>query len=77
MEYDYLLILGAGHTLITILSSFLAPVFTKGILISIVGLLPFTIFVAIVGLEVAVSVIQAFVFCILTASYLKDAIDLH
>lgn len=67
----------AGHTLLKILSSFLAPMFTSGIIAAVVTLLPFTIFVALIGLEIAVSFIQAYVFCILTASYLKDAIDLH
>jgi F-type H+-transporting ATPase subunit a len=33
--------------------------------------------VALCGLEICVSVIQAYVWCILTCSYLKDAIDLH
>jgi F-type H+-transporting ATPase subunit a len=33
--------------------------------------------VLLCGLEIAVSVIQAYVFCLLTCSYLKDAIDLH
>lgn len=42
-----------------------------------VTLLPFGIFTALIGLELAVSVIQAYVFCILTCSYIKDAIDLH
>ncbi|KAF7846093.1 hypothetical protein BT93_L5269 [Corymbia citriodora subsp. variegata] len=67
----------AGHTLLKILSGFLAPMFTSGIIAAVVTLLPFTIFVALIGLEIAVSFIQAYVFCILTASYLKDAIDLH
>jgi F-type H+-transporting ATPase subunit a len=35
------------------------------------------IFIALVGLEIAVSLIQAYVFTILTCSYLKDAIELH
>ena len=67
----------AGHTLLKILSSFLYPMFTGGIIISIITLIPFTIFVGLIGLEIAVSFIQAYVFTILTASYLKDAIDLH
>lgn len=60
-----------------ILSGFLAPMFTSGIIMAIVAILPFSIFLGIVALEVSVSFIQAYVFCILTASYLKDAIDLH
>jgi F-type H+-transporting ATPase subunit a len=67
----------AGHTLLKILSGFLAPMFTSGILAAVITLLPFTIFVALIGLEIAVSFIQAYVFCILTSSYIKDAIDLH
>lgn len=67
----------AGHTLLKILSGFLAPMFTSGVISAVITLLPFSIFVALIGLEIAVSFIQAYVFCILTSSYLKDAIDLH
>nr|YP_008994147.1 ATP synthase subunit 6 [Jaminaea angkorensis]AGJ71978.1 ATP synthase subunit 6 [Jaminaea angkorensis] len=67
----------AGHVLMKILSGFLWPMFTGGIVIALVTLIPFAIFLGIVGLELAVSFIQAYVFTILTASYLKDAIDLH
>jgi F-type H+-transporting ATPase subunit a len=69
--------LTAGHVLITILSGFLGPMFTAGVISAIITLVPFTVFLGIVGLEIAVSFVQAYVFCILTASYLKDAIDLH
>ena len=64
----------AGHTLLKILSTFLAQLFTTSIIAS---LIPFAIFVALIGLELAVSVIQAYVFCILTCSYVRDAIELH
>jgi F-type H+-transporting ATPase subunit a len=67
----------AGHTLLKILSGFLYPALTSGILMFFVTLLPMAIFIALVGLEIAVSVIQAYVFTILTCSYLKDAIELH
>ena len=67
----------AGHTLLKILSGFLAPMFTSGAITAVITLIPFSIFIALIGLEIAVSFIQAYVFCILTASYLKDAIDLH
>lgn len=67
----------AGHTLLKILSTFLAQLFTSGILVAVVTLIPFAIFVALIGLEIAVSVIQAYVFCILTCSYIKDALELH
>ena len=67
----------AGHTLLKILSTFLSKMFTGGILMAIITLIPFSIFVAIIGLELAVSVIQAYVFTLLLCSYLKDAILLH
>ena len=43
----------------------------------LVTLIPFALFLAILGLELAVAVIQAYVLTILTASYIKDAIELH
>jgi F-type H+-transporting ATPase subunit a len=67
----------AGHTLMKILSTFLAQLFTASILVAIVTIIPFAIFVALIGLELAVSVIQAYVFCVLTSSYIRDAIELH
>ena len=67
----------AGHTLLKILSTFLYQMFSAGILASILTLIPFSIFLALCGLELAVSVIQAYVFTLLTISYLKDSIYLH
>lgn len=69
--------LAAGHSLLKILSTFLAQMFTSSYVIAILSLLPFTIFIAIIGLELAVSVIQAYVFSLLLCSYLKDSIHLH
>lgn len=67
----------AGHTLMKILSTFLYKMFAGGIVLFIVTLIPFTIFLAIIGLEIAVSFIQAYVFTLLLLSYIKDAIELH
>lgn len=67
----------AGHALLKILSGLLAKLFLAGVLVFVATLVPFAIFTALVGLELAVSFIQAYVFCLLTCSYLKDAIDLH
>nr|YP_007476139.1 ATP synthase F0 subunit a [Cantharellus cibarius]AGE93560.1 ATP synthase F0 subunit a [Cantharellus cibarius] len=67
----------AGHTLLKILSGLLTKLFTSGVIFFILTLVPFSIFVALCGLEIAVSIIQSYVWCILTCSYLKDAIDLH
>jgi F-type H+-transporting ATPase subunit a len=67
----------AGHSLLKILSTFLYQMFNSSIFMFIFTLIPFSIFVALCGLEIAVSFIQTFVFCLLVSSYLKDAIDLH
>ena len=67
----------AGHTLLKILSTFLYQMFTGGLLIAIITLIPFALFLSVIGLELAVSFIQAYVFTLLLLSYIKDAIDLH
>jgi len=67
----------AGHTLLKILSTFLYQLFSSSLLIAVLTLIPFSIFVALIGLEIAVSIIQAYVFTLLTSSYIKDAIELH
>jgi F-type H+-transporting ATPase subunit a len=67
----------AGHTLLKILSGFIYPMFTLGPLMILISVFPMALFTALIGLEVAVSFIQAYVFTILTCIYLKDAIDLH
>ena len=67
----------AGHTLMKILATFLYQMFSAGVVMFIVTLIPFGLFLAIMGLELAVSFIQAYVFTILTCSYIKDAVDLH
>lgn len=69
--------IAAGHTLLAILSSFLFKLFTGNLIFAALTLIPFVVFTAIVGLEIAVSFIQAFVFSLLTASYIKDAEYLH
>lgn len=67
----------AGHTLLKILSTFFLQMFSGGVIIAILTLIPFTIFICLMGLELGVSVIQAYVFTMLVSSYIKDAIELH
>ena len=58
----------AGHTLIKILATFLYQMFNTSFIVAILTLIPFTLFLAIFTLELAVSVIQAYVFTIFTCS---------
>lgn len=67
----------AGHTLLKILATFLYQMFSGSLIVAVLTVIPFTLFLAIMGLELAVSFIQAYVFVILTCSYIKDAIELH
>nr|YP_010462022.1 ATP synthase F0 subunit 6 [Hericium erinaceus]YP_010759093.1 ATP synthase F0 subunit a [Hericium alpestre]UUF93976.1 ATP synthase F0 subunit 6 [Hericium erinaceus]WEX32007.1 ATP synthase F0 subunit a [Hericium alpestre] len=67
----------AGHSLLKILSTFLYQMFNSSIIIAIFTLIPFAFFLALCGLEVAVSIIQSYVFVLLVISYIKDAIYLH
>jgi F-type H+-transporting ATPase subunit a len=69
----------AGHTLVKILSAFgWTMLQSKGVpLLSIASIIPFIIVFALMGLEIAVACLQAYVFTILTCIYLNDAINLH
>lgn len=67
----------SGHILLNLISTFLGQLFVTGFLTAILALVPFAVFVGLIGLEIAVSFIQAYVFVVLTCSYLRDAIELH
>lgn len=67
----------AGHVLLAVLSGMIWPIITGGIVLGVVSVIPFALFTALVGLELAVSLIQAYVFTLLLCSYLADAINLH
>lgn len=61
----------AGHTMIKIFAGFCVS------LGAVAGVLPMLLNVALIGFEVLVAFIQAYVFAILTCVYLKDGIKLH
>ncbi|SVD48225.1 uncharacterized protein METZ01_LOCUS401079, partial [marine metagenome] len=60
----------AGHTMLKVFGSFVVQM-------GVFGVLPFALIVALTGLEVAIAVLQAYVFTILTCLYLNDAIHLE
>ena len=60
----------AGHTMLAIFGGFAASIW-------LVAIFPLAINVALVGLELLVAVLQAYVFAILTCLYLRDALHLH
>ena len=63
-----------GHVLLKVIGG---GVVALGSYFVVPGLLPFAFLVAITLLEVLISVIQAYVFAILTCVYLNDALHLH
>lgn len=67
----------SGHMLLNILSGFTYNIMSKGIIYFFLGLIPLTFIVAFSGLEIAIAFIQAQVFVVLSASYIKDSLDLH
>jgi ATP synthase subunit 6 len=67
----------AGHTLLKIISTFAWQMLMAGGLLAIAGLAPIALLFALTGLEIVIAVLQAYVFTVLTCSYLNDAINLH
>lgn len=67
----------AGHTLLKVIIGFSWTMLLLKNLISIFHLVPLLIIIALFGLELGVSLIQAYVFIILTCIYLNDCINLH
>jgi F-type H+-transporting ATPase subunit a len=60
----------AGHTMLAIFGGFAAAV-------GLLAIFPIAINVALIGLELLVALLQAYVFAILTCLYLSDALHLH
>jgi F-type H+-transporting ATPase subunit a len=67
----------AGHSLLKIISTFTWKMVVAGPILLLVSLLPLLFLTAIATLELGIAFLQAYVFAILTCSYLKDAINLH
>lgn len=61
----------AGHTMLKVFAGF------SVMLGAVLGILPLVVNIALIGLEIMIAFIQAYVFAILTCIYLKDAIELH
>jgi F-type H+-transporting ATPase subunit a len=67
----------SGHMLLNILAGFTYKIMTSGILFFFLSVLPLAFILAFSGLELAIAVIQAQVFVVLSSGYIKDGIDLH
>nr|ASW34456.1 ATP synthase subunit 6 [Mycocalicium subtile] len=67
----------SGHMLLNILAGFTYNIMTSGFISFFIGLIPLVFIIAFSALELGISFIQAQVFVVLTASYIKDSLDLH
>lgn len=67
----------AGHILLHLISSFSWKFITGSLMGLIFAPLPLIFLTLLYGLEVGIAFIQAYVFVLLTCSYINDAINLH
>jgi ATP synthase subunit 6 len=67
----------AGHTLLKVIVGFAWSLLLLEDLLAIIHLVPLLLLVILMGLELGVALIQAYVFTILTCIYLNDSIHLH
>lgn len=67
----------AGHTLLKVIASFSWKMLNGNFLIFLGHFIPLILLVLLIGLEIGVSIIQSFVFTILTCMYINDALNLH
>lgn len=67
----------SGHMLLNILSGFTYKIMASGFIYFFLALIPLTFVLAFSGLEILIAFVQAQVFVVLSASYIKDALDLH
>lgn len=66
----------AGHTLLKVIVGFSWSVLMLEDVLSIFHIVPLLILILLVGLELGVALIQAYVFIVLTCIYLNDSINL-
>ncbi|WP_027284882.1 F0F1 ATP synthase subunit A [Rubritepida flocculans] len=67
----------AGHVMLKVFATFVVMLAGLGAIGPFVSIMPLAINVALVGFEVLVAFLQAYVFAILTCIYLHDAVHLH
>lgn len=67
----------AGHVLLKVFATFVVLLGGLGVVGPVVAVLPLTVNVLLIGFELLVAFLQAYVFAILTSIYLHDAVHLH
>jgi ATP synthase subunit 6 len=67
----------AGHTLLKVIAGFAWTMVNLNFFMFIVHFIPMFLLILLVGLEIGVALIQAYVFTILICMYINDALNLH
>lgn len=67
----------SGHTLLKIIAGFAWTMLLSGGLLSILHIIPLGLLFILIGLELAIAILQAYVFTLLTCIYLNDVLELH
>ena len=67
----------AGHVMLDVFAAFVVMLGSASVLGGVVAIAPMALNVVLIGFELLVAVLQAYVFAILTCIYLHDAVHLH
>nr|YP_009002128.1 ATP synthase F0 subunit 6 [Sporolithon durum]AGU16693.1 ATP synthase F0 subunit 6 [Sporolithon durum] len=67
----------SGHTLLKIIAGFAWTMLSSGGLLFIFHLIPLSLLFVLIGLELGIAALQAYVFTLLTCIYLNDVLDIH
>nr|UAD89813.1 ATP synthase F0 subunit a [Gracilaria salicornia] len=67
----------SGHTLLKIIAGFAWTMLSAGGLLAIFHLVPLGLLLALIGLELAIAGLQAYVFTLLICIYLNDVLEFH
>jgi len=67
----------AGHVMLEVFGAFVVMLGAAGLLGLFPAIFAFSVNVALIGFELLVATLQAYVFAVLTCIYLHDAVHLH
>ena len=67
----------AGHVMLEVFGAFVVMLGAAGVIFWVPAGLSLAVNVALIGFEILVATLQAYVFAILTCIYLHDAVHLH
>ena len=67
----------SGHALLKIIAGFSWTMLSAGGLLAFFHIIPLALLLVLVGLELGIAILQAYVFTLLTCIYLNDVLDMH